>query len=717
MDGDFAQKSMCQTTRRLEIEGFHVASRMNRKQLLLMVLAGGLLQAAAYYFAGVMASPGNFVSVPQPDTLLYCQSARMVAEGKPFVFTPGDLPSTGCTSHLYPFLLAVPYLLGAKGDALLTAGFALNAAFYLVFLLAWTAVFWKLDGRKDKAVAKLAAALGVLCGQSAICAFSQSDTGLFMAVSAALAAALFHGHLAAFGVLLALAPWARPEGMLLGGLFAAALVVRRFTGDRPTKGEWICAVFWAVSCAGVFALNFALTGIFAFQSVAYKGYFKECPLPTALSMTAQDFVKMVKTLFLGIPEKAPRDLFYLPVLGAVFAWTGIFRRDWRKPWPLPWLSVSAVASVAVVASSRWQDTNFDRYLAWMFPLWFFLMAEGAVWFSERVSAARGRCNPFPGGILLAAQAFSAAFFVAIFYGTSLENGYEYEFAKEANVKLPAEAKIGTFKRCGLSYALQGRRMVNIGGIYSPDFFRSDYWMNLELLKHRPDLRFDVWCFPGGQSPDYYGVPLRSLCGKTLLTASDGGTFREVDWKALDEARLPFQVENAETQRGRGTEKALVDAIDVGYSEDETRAGYVAESRHYRLRYPPFTMEGTHDGKRVLDGGRAVVGWDAMTFHATPGRDTEVVMRTAARVRTEVRASGIREQTVTFDSPLKLRVKVDDVEAGVFSCPIETASNTFSEVSFTLPGALIRRTDPRLEIYGDRAVFGYWFYQEPGEGSR
>lgn len=687
-----------------------------------MVLAGGLLQAAAYYFAGVMASPGNFVSIPQPDTLLYCQSARMVAEGKPFVFTPGDLPSTGCTSHLYPFLLSIPYLLGAKGDALLTAGFVLNAGFYLVFLLAWAAIFWKLDGREDKWTAKLAAALGVLCGQSAICAFSQSDTGLFMALSAALAAALFHGRIATFGVLLVLAPWARPEGMLLGGLFAAALAVRRFIGDRPSKGEWGCVAAWAVSCAGVFALNRALTGIFAFQSVAYKGYFKEFPLPTALSLTAQDFMKMAKALFLGISEKAPRDLFYLPVLGAVFAWTGIFRRDWRKPWPLLWLFASAGACVAVVASSMWQDTNFDRYLAWMVPLWLFLMAEGAVWFSEvlanhiqadRVTSPRcrnpegaegtslyTRFNPIPSCLLLASQGFFAVVLLSIFYGTSLEDGYDYEFAKEANALLPAEAKIGTFKGCGLSYALQGHRMVNIGGIYSPDFFRPDYWMNLELLKHRPDLRFDVWCFPGGENPDYYGVSLRSLCGKTLLMASDGGTFRETDWRSLDAASAPFKPLSTN----------VVDKIDVGYSEDEKRAGYLAESRHYRLRYPPFMMEGTHDGKRMLDGGRAVVGWDSMTFRATPGRDTKVVMRTAARVKTEVRVAGVREQKVTFDSPLKLRVKVDGEEAGVFSCPMENASNTFSEVSFTIPGALIRHSSPRLEIYGDRAVFGYWFYQ-------
>jgi hypothetical protein len=97
----------------------------------------GVFQVAAYYFVATWASPNQYVAVPQSETLLYCQSARQIADGMPFVFTPGDKPSTGCSSHLYPFLLAALYKTGATGEALFTAGFVLNALFYLVFLACW----------------------------------------------------------------------------------------------------------------------------------------------------------------------------------------------------------------------------------------------------------------------------------------------------------------------------------------------------------------------------------------------------------------------------------------------------------------------------------------------------------------------------------------------------------------------------------------------------
>ena len=103
----------------------------SRRTLTTLMLCIGLIQVAAYYLAGTLASPDGSMAVPQPDTLLYCQAARRIAEGHPFSFSEGAAACTGTTSVLYPFILAIPYLLGAKGDALLTAGFILNALFYI----------------------------------------------------------------------------------------------------------------------------------------------------------------------------------------------------------------------------------------------------------------------------------------------------------------------------------------------------------------------------------------------------------------------------------------------------------------------------------------------------------------------------------------------------------------------------------------------------------
>ena len=107
------------------------------RRSLLPLICLGLLQIAAYYVAGALARVGDGVAVPQPDTLLYCQAARRIAEGHPFSYAPGEPVSTGTTSVAYPFALAALYALGAKGSALPTAGFLLNAVFYLMFLAGW----------------------------------------------------------------------------------------------------------------------------------------------------------------------------------------------------------------------------------------------------------------------------------------------------------------------------------------------------------------------------------------------------------------------------------------------------------------------------------------------------------------------------------------------------------------------------------------------------
>ena len=105
-----------------------------RVPLLLLPLLAGVIQIACYYLAGMFASPDGAMPIPQPDTLLYCQAARRIVEGAPFSFSVGTAPSTGTTSVLYPFVLAIPYALGFTGDSLISAGFWLNAVFFLSIL-------------------------------------------------------------------------------------------------------------------------------------------------------------------------------------------------------------------------------------------------------------------------------------------------------------------------------------------------------------------------------------------------------------------------------------------------------------------------------------------------------------------------------------------------------------------------------------------------------
>ncbi len=62
----------------------------------------------------VLAAAGA-PAMPLDDSYIHLQFARSFAEGHPFVYSPGAAPVAGATSLLWPLLLAIPQLIGARG--------------------------------------------------------------------------------------------------------------------------------------------------------------------------------------------------------------------------------------------------------------------------------------------------------------------------------------------------------------------------------------------------------------------------------------------------------------------------------------------------------------------------------------------------------------------------------------------------------------------------
>lgn len=674
--------------------------------LIKVMLACGIIQVGAYFFMASWATPGRHLAVPQPDTLLYCQSARQIVEGMPFVYSPGDRPSTGCTSHLYPFLLAGLYAAGAKGDALLTAGFILNAVFYLVFLANWGFIVRRLV--VSRGVRSVACVLLALNGHAAYGALSQSDVGLFMAVSSGAFALLLAGKTGWLAALLAVAPWCRPEGIVLAVLYAFAMPVRRAVlRQRVTGAEWGAAVLAVASSAGVFAFNHWLTGCAQFQSVYFKGYFKQYDVVPAINLTLGGMIRMVRELLFGLPVMMPREGLLLPLFGALLAWLGLLSRRWSREnaWKELWWLAACVVGMGVVASSGWQNTNMDRYLVWLLPVWLVYMAGGVVWVARRFPDCRFR--PLPFLIVAGFQGVCAVWLASTYYFGSLPSQQNYDFAKDAHALLEKGASLGGTSH--LAYGFPGRRMMNISGIYSPDLFVKDQVLNLERFKHQPALRFDYWSF-SSEAPVIENTKIETLCGPAVAWSADKSNIRRACWGDLDRALTPVCADGA---GGEVVGWRLADRLDVGYPEDEKRCGYATYSRFFRAVYAPFGAGGFagSDTNTLFEVGRVVVGGDSMTVRLSPRRPVRVVLRTLAKAETEVRvALDSERQKFSFESPLKLRVHVDGKEAGLFALPLSTNEAAFSEVAFVLPAEAIQTSSPRLTVYGDHAALAYWFYQ-------
>ena len=664
---------------------------METKRILQYVFLIGLVMTAGFYFAGAMAGLGGSLANPQPDTLLYCQAARRIAEGHPFSFAAGESVSTGTTSVLYPFVLAIPYVLGAKRDALLTAGFLLNALFYLIFLVAWSAAFcrWLADSRK-RLVASL---LVALAGQPAFCAFAQSDIGIWMAMSAVLAYAFASKRIWLIGVLLVMGPWMRPEGMV--AVFAFAIITMGCGCFRRRIGmaSWVIVALSVLSVIGVFAFNLWLTGSAQFSSVAHKGYTKLYPIAQAIPMIARDAFRMLRGVVLAIPSAPPREMYTIPLLGGVFFCWGVFAHDWKKEGNVGFLVMllAGLGGFLTVAQSGWQDTNADRYLAWLMPMIFLFVAEGVV---EAMDRLKGRAFAvLPPVAVCVFAAGCAVVFVCTFYCASKESDRLRAFAAECENKMAPGASVGAFGTCGVAYEFTDRRLRHVGGIYSPEFAMWSDAARYETLRKRPELRFAYWFL---DNSDLSGIPTErrdAVLGAVVLAGPDSLELRQADWTVFDRSAVL-------ACPPRGDMKLVAD-VEIGYDPDEQSVDYEIVDRYERSADLPF-LEFAGDGTNlVFDACRLILGADRMTVGLRPGRDAMVVMRT----KDAVAGCGRRHE---FTNPLALNVEIDGRIVSTASLPL--ATNGFCQVSFAIPGGEIKNAKTRIGILGDHAVASYQFWQ-------
>lgn len=673
----------------------------NKREISLfrLMLCICLFQIAAYWFAGSMANDECVLAIPQPDTPLYYQAARRIAEGFPFSFSHGTKVCTGTTSVMFPFVLAVPYALGFSGDSLIVAGFVLNALFYLVFIFCWSVATGRWIDRRDVQI--LTAALLALSGHCAYVTFAQSDIGLWLAVSALFAAALATKKKWLVAVCLIIGPWIRPEGMVCVIAYGM-IAILRLAVDKTYRRD--CALLdiglsalGFLSVVGVFGLNYGMTGEAQFSSVANKGYFAMFPFAQAVFLSIRDFIAIIKEMFLGLPIQMPRDVMTVPVLGAILVIFGIVYKEWKLNSDIFGFIVYVCASLgglAIVSSSAWQGTNMDRYLAWVQPVYIMFVALGAAEIGDRLPS---RMNRLPMVGLLIFYVVGAVCSPAIFNMACKETDHMRFFSHACDEIMPKGASMGSYGCCAVSYFCSPRRNAHLTGIYSPEFSAKTDVGNFEILCNEPQTRFDYW-FTESYLNSMIGKKGMSKLGNPVLSGPDSITLVKADWSAFDD-----------TSNDVLNGKHLVDKIDVGYEKDEKRSDYRILMRWGYEEFSPFVQGGMLDDKFIFDGARVVLGGDEMSVSLMPSKDVEILLRTwpSHLVRRNTGVS-ISELDCSFDGRIAINVTLDGEIVGCATVTCKT--NSFSETSFIIPGDLIKNETARIGFMGDHIACGYWFYQ-------
>jgi hypothetical protein len=674
-----------------------------------VLLIGGLLAVSIYYGIAVQRGAGGHPASPQTDAFSFMQYARAIAEGHPYAYATGDAPSTGSTSHLYPVVLAIPYLLGARGDALLTATFVLNALFYLI----WLQIFWRVARRVAPGQAVLAAGLALLNGHILMTVAGLTDMALFTTLAWGLFAALLYERTRLAALLLVFCVFARPEGMLLAvGLagMGAFLAWRRDPGARRMVGIAACGM---AALFAVFALNQALTGFAQFQSVATKGYLKNFSLLGALGCAARDFGTLMRELLFNAGA-APRQAYFLPVAGGLLAVAGMvgISRPAEKAPLVRWWLLGSLAALGLIALSEWQGLSTDRYFLWILPTWYLLAARGAG------QAARMCRSPqfFPvlAVLLLGYECAAWPYFAARYGAECVQAQAVANFGKAVDAVLPSQASVGVISGPSIGYELGHRPLRHLAGITTTDFARQrDMLCALEMLKHHPECRFghlvitaseEAWCDDAGMLGDVLLIDLDA--------PPDGRIYAlcTARWDAFPAAALlPMDptVSNAVAAF------TLVDRLDVGYMPDERRCHYQVGSRLPDQICRPCVASRRIGGRRVTEVGQPVIGWDEFRVQAPhPGQPMRVVMRTTLDatcmvIRATEKFAG---EGLHLRSPLQIRPIVNGRTLSAVSLAIATDPDAFSECILDIPAEYITANPVEIVLAGDHIALAYWFYQ-------
>jgi len=665
---------------------------------------------------------GGGLSLPLDDSFIYLQYARAIAQGHPFVYTPGNAPTTGATSLGYPLLLLPPHLLGLSPSICIAWALAIGVVGFVASALLVLRLGRRLGGCVGGGLALF---LYVTSAQLLWGYMSGMEVPLYATVLlATLHAYLRERKEARFPKLrwwlLALA-LSRPEGAVLCFVFGMLILADRHRAARagaPLRLAEPISILPFLFGLLPFLVNLAVAGSIESTSSQAKSILAEPYRDVRASYIVNtprvwsDIARSYAGAFLLDERGLPFPRMTIPFAIGVALYVAFALWPRSRSWDRGLALLPLVAAGIAVNSIPliWQVHLF-RYQQGLYPVVILLAAAGfgrlATWGWNRLPRAAGALVALAAA-LAPVVAWSPLLFeadaeIALFYAHNCENilHQQVRVGQWIDQNLSPNAIVGLNDAGAIAY--YGKRStLDLVGLTSAGFarvYRSGLGCLFEHLRRLPADRlptyfaiypgwFPYWEESGILGPEAF----RAHLGINTITGGTDMVVYPASWidvKPTDQPVLPHpEIEG----------KRQIDSIDLGWLEDEARHEWTAhpEATDVLRRYAYADVR----NRPITDAGRIVRKSERFRASVTPGRDLTLVMRTDAWY------------------PTRLDVQVDGAPAGTWS--IAASESAWVEPTFIVPARLIQHPRPEIRLTRDEptnteagrdyAPFHYWLYQ-------
>lgn len=620
--------------------------------------------------------------MPLDDVYIHFQYSRQLALGQPYVYNPGQPPTSGATSFLYPYILAFGYLIGFRdlalgGWAMIVGALALLASMQAVCRL----------GRGANAPYWLSVLGGITFGLTGSLAWhymSGMETGLICTlvlwtlvffVETAPESGRIPIPFIIFATLLALI---RPEGSLMA-VWASLLIIVRLWRYMP-KRRLLLLLLPIVALGLQPLINMLTTGSSVASGNQSKSLFGLIPfdLGVVIGRIIDNLVRMLREFFTGMGEQGAYMPFFIGPLALVTVIFILVRgnlgdpvdRSYTSPsdesiqrsrfsWRLTALLILGWWGLVAMAAAT-LDTAFWHFKRYQMPtmalfvpvaLWgiaiLLRLVSGRVAGTGQDIAGRGRPRPYDLAwsvlyiiaILFPALGIFSQFLTLYAYNVSYVAAQPLPMARWLVANTPPDAVVAVHDT-GMMRYMGGRTTLDIVGLTTPG--AADYWRNGPgavaefLMQNQPDY---IASYGKGHG---YGLALlaqTSLYGEPL--ASFAANIEPNTNVALAADTQGIYQPNYDAQAHRaGTLQAsvlpylqgfmLVDEINVADSVSEKAHGYRWTSVRAGEGYPTDVLEADYldclENCLLRDGGRRISGEEEFTLSVTPNQDVILVTR-------------------------------------------------------------------------------------------